>query len=147
MPHILTVPRAQAPTLPETGCWPVQNLDFCGKPSGKPAPTPSTTRPLQPIPYLLLMNASGQLWCYQRSGGDTRLDGRCSCGVGGHGDWQDARPALEQSIDSCQRIPDKGYKPISSINPQATLQHALLREVAEDLGATAADLAQSPFMA
>ncbi|MBK9444468.1 MAG: hypothetical protein IPN53_25650 [Comamonadaceae bacterium] len=147
MPHILTVPRAQAPALPETGCWPVQNLDFLQQAVWQTRASAEHDEAfLQPIPYLLLMNASGQLWCYQRSGGDTRLDGRCSCGVGGHGDWQDARPPLEQSIiDSCQRIPDKGYKPISSINPQATLQHALLREVAEELGATAADLGPITF--
>lgn len=147
MPHILTLPRAQAPALPESGCWPVQNLDFLQQAVWQSRASAEHDEAfLQPIPYLLLMNASGQLWCYQRTGGDTRLDGRCSCGVGGHVDWQDAQPPLERHvIDSCQRTSDKGYRPISSINPLATLQHALLREVAEELGATQADLGKVTF--
>ena len=147
MPPILTLPRAQAPALPESGCWPVPNLDFLHAAVWQSrAQAEHDEAFLQPIPYLLLRNPHGQLWCYQRSGGDARLDGRCSCGVGGHVDWQDAQPPMkDENIDSCQRIPDKGYRPIFSKSPQATLQHALLREVAEELGAGAADLGQLRF--
>lgn len=82
------------------------------------------------------------------TGGDTRLQSRCSCGVGGHVDRQDgAQDAAvttaslnHNDFDSYLHIPNKGYKPISSINLQTTLQRALLREVAEELGADAADL-------
>ena len=90
MPHILTIPRAQAPALPQIGCWPVQDLDFLQAAVWQSrAHAEQDERYLQPIPYLLLRNASGQLWCYQRTGGDARLQGRCSCGVGGHVDRQD----------------------------------------------------------
>jgi predicted NUDIX family phosphoesterase len=101
---------------------------------------------LQPIPYLLLRNASGQVWCYQRTGGDARLDGRCSCGVGGHVDLQDAQPPCDKiDFDSYKSIQHGHYRPISCINPFTTLQRALLREVAEELGAGAADLDQLTF--
>jgi len=142
MPLILTIPRTQAPALPESGCWPVSNLDFLQAAVWQSrAKAEHDEAFLQPIPYLLLRNPAGQIWCYQRAGGDVRLDGRCSCGVGGHVDWQDAQPPFnDDNFDGCQRTPDKGYRSISSINPPATLQHALLREVAEELGAGAADL-------
>lgn len=144
MPHILTLPRAQAPALPESGCWPVPNLDFLQTAVWQSrAHAEQDERYLQPIPYLLLRNASGQLWCYQRTGGDARLAGRCSCGVGGHVDIQDADPSLQYNdIDSDILLLNKGYKPISSINPSATLQRALLREVAEELAADTTDLGQ-----
>ncbi len=147
MPHILTLPRTQAPALPESGCWPVPNLDFlqAGVWQAR-AQAEHDEAWLQPIPYLVLRNPAGQIWCYQRSGGDARLDGRCSCGVGGHVDLQDAEPALhEVNFDSSLRNPDKGYKAFSSINPQLTLQRALLREVAEELDAGAADLGPLKF--
>ena len=80
MPHILTVPRAQAPALPESGCWPEPDLDFLQQAVWQTRASAEHDEAfLQPIPYLLLHNANGQLWCYQRAGGDTRLDGRCGC--------------------------------------------------------------------
>lgn len=139
---ILTLPRTQAPTLPPSGCWAVSDLNFLQHAHWQQrASVEHNDAWLQPIPYLLLRNAAGQLWCYQRTGGDARLHGRCSCGVGGHVDVQDAVPALnDNEFDSCETLINKGYSQISYINPQATLQRALLREVAEELGATAADL-------
>jgi len=144
MPPILTLPRTQAPALPESSCWPVPNLDFLHAAVWQSRATAEHDEAfLQPIPYLLLRNPHGQLWCYQRSGGDARLDGRCSCGVGGHVDLQDAQPPLTKTnFDSCLHNIDKGYRPISSINPHATLTHALLRELAEELNAGTADLDQ-----
>jgi predicted NUDIX family phosphoesterase len=127
MPLILTLPRIHAPALPETGCWPVSDLDFLQHAQWQSrAQAEQNEAWLQPIPYLLLRNASGHIWCYQRSGGDARLTGRCSCGVGGHVDLQDAQPN-------------------AAIDPLATLRCALLREVAEELGAGSADLAQLSF--
>jgi len=43
----------------------------------------------QPIPYVVLLRA-GQVWAYRRRGGDGRLDGRASVGVGGHVETIDA---------------------------------------------------------
>ena len=76
---------------------------------------------LQPIAYLVLRNTQGQVWCYQRAGGDARVDGRWSCGVGGHVDAPDATGR-------------------SSFDPEATLRRALLRELAEELQGSADDL-------
>ena len=142
MPHILTLPRSQAPALPESGCWPIQSLDFLQAAQWQSRKrVEQDERYLQPIPYLLLRNAARHIWCYQRIGGDARLDGRCSCGVGGHVDAQDAQPSPQDNyFDSSSRLSDEVYEQNSPINPQTTLQHALLREVAEELGATAADL-------
>lgn len=111
MPSILTLPRAQAPALPESGCWAVSDVDFLHPPLWQSrACVEHDERYLQPITYLLLFNALGQVWCYQRTGGDARLDGRCSVGVGGHVDAADQAGT-------------------------ATLTHALLRELGEELQA------------
>lgn len=45
---------------------------------------------LQLVPYAVLVSSSGNVWAYRRRGGDARLDGRCSVGVGGHVDATDA---------------------------------------------------------
>ncbi|MDD5028989.1 MAG: hypothetical protein PHH58_05710 [Rhodoferax sp.] len=143
MPHILTLPRTHAPALPPSGCWAITDLDFLQHAQWQSrAQAEHDEAWLQPIPYLLLQNASGHIWCYQRTGGDARLHGRCSCGVGGHVDSQDAEPAFENNdFDSCLRLQDKGQKQLlPPINPQATLQRALLREVREELAADSADL-------
>jgi predicted NUDIX family phosphoesterase len=122
MTHILTITRTQAPALPETGCWGIGNLRFLQPAHWQERRLVEHDEAyLQPITYLLLRNASGQLWCYQRSGGDTRLDGRCSCGVGGHVDYADINTG-------------------TPFDPEMTLRRALLRELAEELGASAADL-------
>jgi predicted NUDIX family phosphoesterase len=122
MTHILTLPRTQAPALPESGCWPIENLRFMEPPHWQARQLAEHNEAyLQPITYLLLRNAAGQIWCYQRTGGDARLDGRCSCGVGGHVDYADINIG-------------------TPFAPDATLRRALLREVVEELGASAADL-------
>lgn len=142
MPLILTLPRTQAPALPDCACWPVPDLDFLQAAVWQDrASAEHDEAYLQPIPYLVLRNSAGQVWCYLRTGGDARLEGRCSCGVGGHVDGQDAVASLpNDNFDSGQRTSDKGYSQISSINPQATLERALRREVAEELGVGAPDL-------
>ena len=92
MPRILTIPRPQAPPLPGTGCWLIAALDFLQSPLWRErAEVEHDESLLQPIAYLVLLNEEGQAWCYQRAGGDGRLDGRRSCGVGGHVDFADAQ--------------------------------------------------------
>lgn len=142
MPHILTIPRTHVPALPEAGCWAIDSLDFLQAAQWQErAQAEHNEAWLQPIAYLLLRNAFGHIWCYQRTGGDARLDGRCSCGVGGHVDAQDAVPSLPHNyFDSASRPSDKPCRSISPLNAQATLRRALLREAAEELGAAEADL-------
>jgi predicted NUDIX family phosphoesterase len=125
---ILTIPRTQAPRLPESGCWPVSNLDFMQPPLWRVrAEVEHDETLLQPIAYLVLLNEVGQAWCYQRTGGDARVDGRLSCGVGGHVDAADAMATVNAQVGTL-------------FDPEATLRRALLRELAEELHATAADL-------
>ena len=128
MPRILTLPRVQAPPLPETGCWPIAALDFMQPPIWRVrAEVEHDENLLQPIAYLVLLNGEGQAWCYQRAGGDARVDGRLSCGVGGHVDAADAMAAVHAEAGT-------------RFDADATLRRALLRELAEELQATAADL-------
>ncbi len=127
MPHILTLYRQQVPQLPESGCWNPGHWYFF-------TPTHWQERKrvehnedyLQVVTYLLLHNAAGQVWCYQRAGGDERLDGGYSCGVGGHVDYADQETSFPR-------------------DPQMTLHRALLREVREELGASAADMGRLRF--
>ncbi|MBH2042544.1 MAG: NUDIX domain-containing protein [Comamonadaceae bacterium] len=128
MPHILTLPRLQAPSLPQSGCWPVTTLDFMHPPLWRVrAEVEQDESLLQPIAYLVLLNKAGQAWCYQRAGGDARVDGRWSCGVGGHVDLEDAA----DTADALTQPP---------FHPEATLRRALQRELAEELQASADDL-------
>lgn len=53
MPRILTISRIQAPPLPESGCWPVANLDFMQPPQWRVrAEVAHDESLLQPIAYL-----------------------------------------------------------------------------------------------
>jgi len=155
MSLILTVPRAHAPALPDEGCWALAHWGWLAHATWRSrAQAEHDDTHLQLIPYLVLRNAEDAMWCYQRSGGDARLLGRCSCGVGGHVDAPDALTGAAgdaqsapndaincAALDSCSRMPDKRSRPISRVNVEATLQRALRRELAEELGASAADLA------
>lgn len=119
---ILTIPRTQLAALPVSGCWVATDLDFLLNPVWQPrAAVEHDERFLQPIPYLMLRDADGRAWSYQRTGGDKRLEGSCSCGVGGHVDDTDT-PEGE------------------SFDAEDSLHRALLRELAEELNGTAADL-------
>lgn len=118
---ILTIPRTQAPALPESGgCWPVADLAFMSPPQWRErALVEADDTLLQPVAYGVLFNPAGEVWCYQRTGGDARVDGRLSCGVGGHVDAQDATHPFD---------------------PAATLRRAWLRELTEELQAHALHL-------
>lgn len=125
---ILTIPRTQITPLPESGCWSAAELNFLQPLLWQPrAEVEHDEQYVQPIVYLVLLNPSGQAWCYQRKGGDGRLDGRWSCGVGGHVDAADAAHANDVS-------------PKAAFDPTVTLQNALLREAYEELGVTVVDL-------
>jgi predicted NUDIX family phosphoesterase len=115
---VLVLPRAACPPLPEAAAWAWTGL------AGWPAPAWLSREQaeqdeawLQLIPYALLCNPAGQTWCYARAGGDARLTGRMSCGVGGHVEPADAGADL---LD--------------------TLGRALRRELTEELGADAGGL-------
>lgn len=108
---ILTLPRTTCNGLPEQGAWP-----WNGAPAAAPvwrqrAEAETDERYLQFVPYLLLCDNTGQIWCYARRGGDDRLRDRLSCGIGGHVERTDAAGSLSQ-----------------------TLANALHREAAEELG-------------
>lgn len=77
---------------------------------------------LQLVPYAVLINSTGAVWAYRRRGGDKRLDGRCSVGVGGHVDATDANDG----------------------DLLATARRALLRELQEELVLAPASVPQSP---
>lgn len=119
---ILAIPRTRLPDLPIAGCWAVSNVDFllCPVWHARSEVEHDETW-VQPIPYLVLCDAKGWAWCYQRTGGDARLEGRSSCGVGGHVDDTDA---------------PKG----ETFDADATLRRALMRELAEEIGCTTSDL-------
>ena len=112
MTRVLVVPRAALGPLPERGAW---ALTYSR--DGLPGLWLERDRAetdedfLQLIPYALLSDASGHLWCYERLGGDTRVRHRRSCGVGGHVDEADQAGGL-----------------------LATAAAALRRELAEELG-------------
>ena len=72
---------------------------------------------LQIIPYAVL-HAEGQLLVYQREGGENRLHGLRSIGVGGH-------------INPCDR---KAYELSESTDDKEIAKIALRRELSEELG-------------
>lgn len=120
-PTILTIPRPQAPNLPVAGCWPVADLGFMHPPLWRErALVEHDETLLQPVAYGVLFNEAGEVWCYQRAGGDARVDGRRSCGVGGHVDFQDTSTPFDA---------------------EGTLRRAWLRELTEELQVSAENLA------
>lgn len=82
---VLVVPRAALPDLPVEGVWPLAGaLDTLPHRFLPRADAETDERYRQIIPYGLLRDGVGRLWCYQRLGGDPRVLSRHSCGVGGH---------------------------------------------------------------
>lgn len=58
---------------------------------------------LQIIPYVLLRNLQGEIWAYARRGGDDRLLGCRSIGVGGHIEQCDEQETLLATALHCAR--------------------------------------------
>ena len=58
---------------------------------------------LQIIPYVVLRDGRSAVWAYARRGGDGRLLGRRSVGVGGHIEEADRRPTLLDTARVCAR--------------------------------------------
>ncbi|GAB4403094.1 MAG: hypothetical protein OHK0048_21620 [Rhodoferax sp.] len=154
MPHTLVLPRTHAPALPAQGCWSVRDWGFLAHALWMPrALAEHDETRLQLIPYLVLRRDPDRVWAYQRTGGDARLAGRCSIGVGGHVDTADAaspgaagpapspqdRPNCSQNESALGNL-EKRHGPISPQAIEATLQHALWRELAEELAASPDDL-------
>lgn len=111
LPEVLVTARACFADLPEAAAWPFERTDWTGMLEWRQrAQAEADQSVLQLIPYLLLHDGQGRYWCYQRTGGDPRLEGARSCGVGGHVDRSDER-----------------------LEAEATLRQALLREVREEL--------------
>jgi len=99
MPRILSIPRTDAVALPLEGCWAWDDFASLPEPLWRErAEVEHDESLLQLIPYVVLRNAAGELWCYARKGGDARLDGRWSCGVGGHVEEIDAAPDIRRTL-------------------------------------------------
>lgn len=137
-PLILAIARDLAGPLPLQGCWPCPDLASLGPGSWHPrASVESDERYLQLIPYAVLRNAQGELWCYARRGGDTRLTGRHSCGVGGHVDHGDAGNSLPQTLAQalCREIAEELSVSLST-STTSTAPHALIYEGHSAIGRT-----------
>lgn len=118
MSTVLCTSRAALPALPDAGVWPFAATPALQQLHALPrAQAEQDERFLQWVVYLVVQRADGAAWAYRRGGGDARLQGRCSIGVGGHVDAEDAGADLS-----------------------ATLQAAVRREIAEEL--TDADAAR-----
>ena len=58
---------------------------------------------LQIIPYVVLRDRQNQVWAYARHGGDERLRGRRSVGIGGHIERIDQQATLLDTVVACAR--------------------------------------------
>ncbi|AGX87066.1 NUDIX domain-containing protein [Candidatus Symbiobacter mobilis] len=124
MPSIYTIDKTRIPTLPHGAApLPPEVWDWLAPPVWRErSEVEHDERILQPIVYLVLLDGQHRAWCYQRRGGDARLDTLRSCGVGGHVDREDAGNAA------------------TPLDVRQTLHNALLRELAEELGAAPHDI-------
>lgn len=104
MPRILVCPRTRAPQLPLEGCRACGDFTFLEPFVWRErAEVENDETWLQPIPYVLLRNPAGEFWAYARTGGDVRLDGRRSCGVGGHVESLDVAPTATETLSNAAR--------------------------------------------
>lgn len=99
MAEVLVIPRQSMADLPLEGVWPLAQGSM---PTGyrwlPRAQAEQDEAFLQIIPYLLLRDRQGAIWSYRRTGGDRRLTGRSSCGLGGHIDREDEQARLIDTI-------------------------------------------------
>jgi len=99
MAEVLVIPRRSLCDLPQEGTWPVDAAAMPGNYHWLAREQAERDESfLQIIPYLLLHDRQGAIWAYRRSGGDQRLTGRSSCGLGGHIEREDERPTLVDTI-------------------------------------------------
>lgn len=128
---ILTLPRTAFADLPEQGTWP-----WTGWPPFEPlwierATAEQDERYLQFIPYLLLHDALGAVWCYARRGGDRRLLDRRSCGIGGHVERIDERDSLAATLtaalqrEAAEELDDKVAGLLADSRPRAWIYEGL----------------------
>lgn len=111
MSTVLCTSRAALPSLPEAGVWPFAATTALQRLHAVPrAQAEQDERFLQWVVYMVVRRADGAVWAYRRGAGDARLQGRCSIGIGGHVDAEDARSDLG-----------------------LTLRAAVLREISEEL--------------
>ncbi len=102
--RVLVIPRAECPSLPEADAWARTTWTWPRNWSWRRrSEAEGDERLLQIIPYALLRNARGEIWCYARSGGDSRLRDRLSAGVGGHIEDIDAAESIERMADRALR--------------------------------------------
>jgi predicted NUDIX family phosphoesterase len=102
--RILVVRRTEWPPLPEAGAWARSDGNWPRQWTWLPrAEAETDERFLQIIPYALLRNDRGEIWCYARNAGDPRLKDRLSAGVGGHVETVDAAASIEAMAESALR--------------------------------------------
>jgi len=122
MTEILVFPRESIFRLPEAGTRPFHETGWpAGWSWGERARMEEDENWLQLIPYLILVEGKESLWVYRRCGGDRRLDGSFSCGVGGHVEREDEKATLEE-----------------------TARAALLRETSEELAVDLSGVSMEP---
>ncbi len=107
---ILCLARAALPTawLPEEGAVPVTWQRLLSELEGKRpwrwlerARAEDDPRWKQPIPYVLVSDPWGRLAAYRRAGGEARLHGRWSLGIGGHVERLDEGDDLAETLLAC----------------------------------------------
>jgi predicted NUDIX family phosphoesterase len=94
----------------------------------------------QPIPYLLVQNAAGELATYTRAGSEKRLHGLRSAGIGGHVEQTDT--AAGTGTPSNVTITAAGAATPSAL--EQILHAALFRELSEEATLSLADKTVAP---
>lgn len=126
MSRVLVTPRSALGRLPLRGTWGVSASDPEHLPCEWLARDQAETDEafLQIIPYALLRDGAGQIWCYERLGGDARVRHRWSCGVGGHVDEADRAEGLLATAAAALRrelVEELGWAPDRNPLPAAWL--------------------------
>lgn len=130
--EIMVFPRRLFPDLPQEGTWLITQWpeEFAWR---SRAEVERDEQWLQPIPYLLISLPSGEVWCYRRVGGDGRLYGASSCGVGGHVEPVDLREDLPQTLATAARR-EVGEELLNADHLPALAARAWLYEGRSDVG-------------
>ncbi len=99
MTEVLTIP-ATAIQLPErSSAWTLQDLSSLHPLVWRDREQAETDENwLQLIPYVVLHDGRGCIWCYRRTGGDERLREQRSCGLGGHVEQEDEGGSITNTL-------------------------------------------------